>query len=201
MRSPLLTYHAVDCAEENRALCWCGCLTQVLHDQGAVTEDIDKLSQVGQSHLLQVLALLVSRGSAESQSAPLSLCWGAQDSSPNPISELGTLLSLFLPNTCPVVLPRTATTPLLPAHLSFWHTNRLKAFSAPKKLSSSRISTALIQFGLKSRAIWKGTRGGAVKSTVLSPYQASSSHSAAPSVSEARCGLTSLLSKRHQLPL
>lgn len=41
------------------------------------------------------------------------------------------------------------------SHLSFWQTNRLKAFSAPKKLSSSRISTALIQLGLKSRAIWQ----------------------------------------------
>lgn len=42
---------------------------------------------------------------------------------------------------------------VLLAHLSFWQTNRLKAFSAPRKLSSSRISTALIQLGLKSRAI------------------------------------------------
>lgn len=39
-----LTNHAVDCAEENRALCWRGRLTQVLHDQRPVTEDIDELS-------------------------------------------------------------------------------------------------------------------------------------------------------------
>lgn len=42
-----LTNHAVDCAEENRALCWCGGLTQVLHDQRPMTENIDELSQVG----------------------------------------------------------------------------------------------------------------------------------------------------------
>lgn len=41
------------------------------------------------------------------------------------------------------------------SYLSFWQTKRLKAFSAPRKLSSSKISTALIQLGLKSRAICK----------------------------------------------
>lgn len=97
-----LTYHAVDRAKENGALCWCGRLAQVLHDQGAVTEDIDKLSQVGQPHLLQVLALLVSRGSTASQSTPLSLCGGRRGAPPNPISELGILLSIFLPNTRPI---------------------------------------------------------------------------------------------------
>lgn len=47
------------------------------------------------------------------------------------------------------------------SYLSFWQTKRLKAFSAPRKLSSSRISTALIQLGLKSRAIcWKTNGNG-----------------------------------------
>ena len=32
--------------------------------------------------------------------------------------------------------------------LSFWHVKRLNEFSAPRKVSSSRISTAVIQFGL-----------------------------------------------------
>lgn len=45
------------------------------------------------------------------------------------------------------------------SYLSFWQTKRLKAFSAPRKLSSSRISTALIQLGLKSRAICWKTKG------------------------------------------
>lgn len=71
-----LTYHAVDCAKENRSLCRSGRLAKVLHDQGTVTEDVDKLSQVGQPHFLQVLALLVGRGSTETQSTLLSLCRG-----------------------------------------------------------------------------------------------------------------------------
>jgi len=60
--TPTLTDHAVDRAEEHRALRRRGRLAQVLHDQRAVTEDVDELSQVGQPHLLQVLALLVGRG-------------------------------------------------------------------------------------------------------------------------------------------
>lgn len=51
------------------------------------------------------------------------------------------------------------------SYLSFWQTKRLKAFSAPRKLSSSRISTALIQLGLKSRAIYK------IKHNTISPGQ------------------------------
>lgn len=74
--TPTLTNHAVDCAEENGALCRCGRLAQVLHDQRPMTEYVDKLSQVGQPHLLQVLALLIGRGRTEIQSILLSLCWG-----------------------------------------------------------------------------------------------------------------------------
>ena len=40
-------------------------------------------------------------------------------------------------------------------YLSFWQTKRLNEFSAPRKVSSSKISTAAIQFGLLSRAICK----------------------------------------------
>lgn len=43
----LLTDHSVDSAEEHGSLGGCGSLSQVLHDQGSVAEDIDKLSQVG----------------------------------------------------------------------------------------------------------------------------------------------------------
>lgn len=167
---PTLTDHAVNRAEENRALCWRGCLAQVLHDQGAVTENVDELSQVGQSHLLQVLTLLVGGGRAEMRSARLRMCWGTgklPQFPPRCFQSWGCssqadmhLHGVWRRPEGPVTvsLPsRAVTTPQQPAHLSFWHTNKLKAFSAPKKLSSSRISTALIQFGLKSRAIWKGT--------------------------------------------
>ena len=37
--------------------------------------------------------------------------------------------------------------------LSLWHVNRLKLFSAPRKISSSNISMAVIQLGLQSLAI------------------------------------------------
>lgn len=43
------------------------------------------------------------------------------------------------------------------SYLSFWHVNKLKEFSAPRKLSSSKISTAVVQLGLQSLAICKRT--------------------------------------------
>lgn len=66
------TDHAVDRAEEHRALRGRGRLAQVLHDQGAVAEDVDELAQVEEPDLLQVLPLLVGGGSAERQSHQLS---------------------------------------------------------------------------------------------------------------------------------
>ena len=42
---------------------------------------------------------------------------------------------------------------LYSSNLSFWQTKRLKEFSAPRKVSSSKISIAAIQLGLLSRAI------------------------------------------------
>lgn len=90
-----LTDHAVNRAEENRALCRRGRLAQVLHDQGAMTENVDELSQVGQSHLLQVLTLLVGGGRAEIQSARLRMCLGDRKAPPvlpSLLLELGTLL-------------------------------------------------------------------------------------------------------------
>lgn len=86
--TPTLTNHAVDCAEENRALRRCGRLAQVLHDQRPVAEDIDELSQVGQPHLLQVLALLIGRGRTEIQSTLLYPCWGDTKAFPVPTSLL-----------------------------------------------------------------------------------------------------------------
>lgn len=60
----ILTNHAVDRAEEHRALCGGGGLAQVLHNQRAVTKDIDELAQVEEPNLLEVLPLLVRGGSA-----------------------------------------------------------------------------------------------------------------------------------------
>lgn len=62
-----LTDHAIDRAEEHRALGGSGCLAQVLHDQGTVAEDIDKFAQVEEANFLQVLPLLISGGSAARQ--------------------------------------------------------------------------------------------------------------------------------------
>lgn len=60
-----LTNHAIDCAEEHGALGGGGRLAQILHDQRAVAEDVDKLAEVEETNLLEVLPLLVSGGSAE----------------------------------------------------------------------------------------------------------------------------------------
>lgn len=43
----LLTDHSIDGAEEHGSLGGRRSLSQVLHDQGSVAEDIDELSQVG----------------------------------------------------------------------------------------------------------------------------------------------------------
>lgn len=56
------TNHAVNRAEEHGALCGRGALAQVLQHQRAVAEDIDKLPEVEDPHLLQVLPLLVCGG-------------------------------------------------------------------------------------------------------------------------------------------
>lgn len=58
-------------------------------------------------------------------------------------------------------------------YLSFWQVNKLKEFSAPKKFSSSSISTAVIQFGLESRAICNAKHLNLIKlvrKNVLSHY-------------------------------
>jgi hypothetical protein len=62
-----LTNHAIDCAKEHGALSGGGSLAQILHNQRAMAEDIDKLAQVEETNLLQVLPLFVSGGSAEKQ--------------------------------------------------------------------------------------------------------------------------------------
>ena len=56
------TNHAVNGAEEHRALGGRGALPQVLQHQRAVAEDIYKLPEVKDSNLLQVLPLLVCGG-------------------------------------------------------------------------------------------------------------------------------------------
>lgn len=76
-----LTNHAVDCAEEHGSLGGGGRLAQILHDQRAVTEDIDELAQVEETDLLEVLPLLVSGGSAEG---------GVTSSVPKPPSPTGS---------------------------------------------------------------------------------------------------------------
>lgn len=158
-----------------------------------MAEDIDKLSQVGQPHLLQVLPFLIGRGRTARQSTLVSLCWGDLRPSPAPTSFLRAgyaSLPASLPSNWDVE-ETTRSCPRVPAaHLSFWHTNKLKAFSAPKKLSSSRISTALIQFGLKSRAIWKGTRGDPVSPDGSSCHPASSFHPAPPFRARIRAGFS-----------
>lgn len=67
-----LTNHAVDRAEEHRALGRGGGLAQILHDQRAVAKDVDKLAQVEEPNLLEVLPLLVSGGSAARQCEKLT---------------------------------------------------------------------------------------------------------------------------------
>lgn len=59
------TNHAVNGAEEDRALGGRGALAEVLQHQRAVAEDIDKLPEVEGPHLLQVLPLLVCGGSTD----------------------------------------------------------------------------------------------------------------------------------------
>lgn len=60
VRAP--TNHAVNRAKEHRALGGCGALAQVLQHQRAVAEDIYKLPEVKDPHLLQVLPLLICGG-------------------------------------------------------------------------------------------------------------------------------------------
>lgn len=62
-----LTDHAIDRAEEHRALGGSGRLAQVLHDQGTVAEDIDKLAQVKEANFLQVLPFLIGGGGTTRQ--------------------------------------------------------------------------------------------------------------------------------------
>ena len=61
---PLLTYHAVDGAEKNRALGGRWVLPQVLQHQRPVGEYVDELPKVEDAHLLEVLTLLVRGGRA-----------------------------------------------------------------------------------------------------------------------------------------
>lgn len=56
------TDHAVNGAKEHGALGGRGALAQVLQHQRTVAEDIDKLTEVEDPHLLQVLPLLVCSG-------------------------------------------------------------------------------------------------------------------------------------------
>lgn len=56
------TDHAVNGAKEHGALGGCGALAQVLQHQRTMAEDIDKLTEVEDPHLLQVLPLLVCSG-------------------------------------------------------------------------------------------------------------------------------------------
>lgn len=59
------TNHAVNGAEEHRALGGRGALAQILQHQWAMAEDIDKLPEVEDPHLLKVLPLLVRGGSTD----------------------------------------------------------------------------------------------------------------------------------------
>ena len=70
-----LTNHAIDRAEEHRALRGRGSLAQVLHNQRAVAKDVDELAQVEEPNLLEVLPLLIRGGSAAR---------GARHSQPRP---------------------------------------------------------------------------------------------------------------------
>ena len=79
-----LTNHAIDRAEEHRALRGCGSLAQVLHNQRAVAEDVDELAQVEEPNLLEVLPLLVRGGSAArgarlTTQASCPPSWGPKD--------------------------------------------------------------------------------------------------------------------------
>lgn len=65
VRAP--TNHAVNGAKEHGALGGRGTLAQVLQHQRAVAEDVDKLAQVEDSHLLQVLPLLVGGGRTDGE--------------------------------------------------------------------------------------------------------------------------------------
>lgn len=67
-----LTNHAVDRAEEHGALCGGGGLAQILHDQRAVAKDVDEFAQVEETHLLEVLPLLVGGGGTERQCEKLT---------------------------------------------------------------------------------------------------------------------------------
>lgn len=58
----VLTNHAVNSAEEHGALGGSGALAQVLQHQRAMAEDINKLPEVEDPHLLQMLPLLVCGG-------------------------------------------------------------------------------------------------------------------------------------------
>ena len=61
----LPTNHAINGAEEHRALGGRGALAQILQHQWAMAEDIDKLPEVEDPHLLKVLPLLVRGGSTD----------------------------------------------------------------------------------------------------------------------------------------
>lgn len=50
-----LTNHAIDRKQEHRALRGRGSLAQVLHNQRAMGKDVDKLAQVEEPNLLEVL--------------------------------------------------------------------------------------------------------------------------------------------------
>ena len=58
----VLTHGAVDRTKQHTAVRWYSTLTDVLHDQRPVPEDVDELAQMEQTHLLQMLPLLVRRG-------------------------------------------------------------------------------------------------------------------------------------------
>lgn len=56
------TNHAINGAKEHGPLGGCGALAQVLQHKRTVAEDVDKLPEVEDPHLLQMLPLLVCSG-------------------------------------------------------------------------------------------------------------------------------------------
>lgn len=82
-----LTNHAVDGAKEHGALRGRGRLAEVLHDQGAVAEDVDELAQVEEPDLLEVLPLLVGGGRAERQRDKLTARSPCASQAPPPAAQ------------------------------------------------------------------------------------------------------------------
>ena len=98
-----------------------------------VSEDIYKFTEMKEPNFLQSLPLFVCRGRTETK----------------PMLQENPLWTFKLCDLQQYNFPRSGP------HLSFWQVNRLYEFSAPRNVSSSRISMADIQFGLKSCAIYE----------------------------------------------